>query len=270
MAQPGVTPEPAVPKVPDVPAAVPMVENLAILSDLLRAHEDATPEARRAAYETVRANFLSSLNARHDALSADERETVLKALDNAFACIEMRAQAKSADAPAAPNMAPVDAPRETARIYDFEACAARQSVGVAAQYPTPMARRAALTHILTGFGDAVPAVDASAVMLANGDIVAGSLPPDVEQAQVASLIAMLSRVGGETSRELKCGEAREMIVRGDLGYVLAVTAGPEHILFAIASAAAPLGALLLEAHEAARAIAAAAAAQFHEALPLPA
>ena len=69
------------------------------------------------------------------------------------------------------------------------------------------------------------------------------------------MTAALLHLGTQLAAQLKQGTAKDVIVRSDRGFAVAVRAGEETVLLVLASEVAPLGLMLFEIGETVAAIA---------------
>ena len=117
----------------------------------------------------------------------------------------------------------------------------------AADIRRPEAGRAEhLDRILNVLSSGRSDVEGSALVSADGLLVASALPAHLDEADVADSSATLLRVGLGDCRELARGEIREVVSRGELGYAVLVAAKHETALLCLAHPEAKLGALLID------------------------
>ncbi len=118
-----------------------------------------------------------------------------------------------------------------------------------------MSRLARLNEVLEELQRSSGDVEAAAVVSPDGLIIASSLPQSVEEMQVAAMSAAMLSMGARIVSELDRGELDQLYVRGTKGYVLAVNAGPDAVLLAMARREAKLGLIFLEISRAAAKVA---------------
>lgn len=98
-------------------------------------------------------------------------------------------------------------------------------------------------------------IQASAVISADGLMMASHLPQGLDQDRVGAMGAALLSLGTRVAKELERGTPEQVLVKGELGYVLMVQAGPDAALTVLASSAAKLGLVFLDAKRASAALA---------------
>ena len=92
----------------------------------------------------------------------------------------------------------------------------------------------------------VPGVEASLVATYDGLTIASALPPDAEEERVAAMCATVFSTAERICSELAKGPAQMSFVRGEGGYILVTSAGPNAILMVMAEPGVKLGLLFLE------------------------
>jgi len=101
----------------------------------------------------------------------------------------------------------------------------------------------------------VPGVEAGLVATHEGLTIASALPPDADEEGIAAMCAAAHSTAERICRELGKGETQMSFVRGEGGYVLVTSAGPNAILMVMTSPEAKLGLLFLEMRRTAKEIA---------------
>ncbi|MGB2962634.1 MAG: roadblock/LC7 domain-containing protein [Anaerolineales bacterium] len=91
-----------------------------------------------------------------------------------------------------------------------------------------------------------PDIQASAVVSADGLIIASALPHNVEEDRVSAMSAAMLSLGERISLELKRGELDQVYIRGDNGYVMLMAVGEEAVLTIMAGMNAKLGLIFLD------------------------
>ncbi len=104
---------------------------------------------------------------------------------------------------------------------------------------------------LRDFRQSIPDVEASAVVSADGLIVASDLPQGVEEDRVSAMSAAMLSLGERIAGELGRGELDQVYIRGAEGYVLLASASTETVLTVLARESAKLGLVFLEIRRAA-------------------
>ena len=92
----------------------------------------------------------------------------------------------------------------------------------------------------------VPGVEAGLVVTHEGLPIASALPPDADEERIAAMCAAAHSTAERICKELGKGEVQMSFVRGEGGYVLVTSAGPNAILMVMTSPEAKLGLLFLE------------------------
>ena len=103
--------------------------------------------------------------------------------------------------------------------------------------------------------ETVPGLEGSALISADGFILASSLPPEVSGDRIAAMGAAMVSVAERVNRELNRGKFEMAIISGSDGYTLATDVGLEAILIVLASKNAKLGLVFYEMKRAAEDIA---------------
>jgi putative secretion ATPase (PEP-CTERM system associated) len=111
---------------------------------------------------------------------------------------------------------------------------------------TPMDRTTNLTKILKKLQSGSPDVEASALITEDGLIIASSLPQDLDEVTVGGMSATLLNLGTRASTALNRGDVKEVIVRGEQGYGVMVSAGRGVLLLVVANESAKLGLIFFD------------------------
>ena len=99
---------------------------------------------------------------------------------------------------------------------------------------------------LRDFRASIPDVEASAVVSADGLIVASDLPQGVEEDRVSAMSAAMLSLGDRIANELRRGELDQVYIHGVNGYVVLMSAGAEAVLTVLARKEAKLGLILYD------------------------
>ncbi len=94
-------------------------------------------------------------------------------------------------------------------------------------------------------------VEASAVVSADGLIVASDLPQGVEEDRVSAMSAAMLSLGERIANELGRGVLDQVYIHGINGYVVLMAAGEEAVLTVLARKEAKLGLILYDMKKAA-------------------
>jgi predicted regulator of Ras-like GTPase activity (Roadblock/LC7/MglB family) len=100
-----------------------------------------------------------------------------------------------------------------------------------------------------------PDIEASAVVSADGLIVASDLPAAAEEERVSAMSAAILSLGERISKELGRGPLDQVYIRGADGFVFLMPAGEEAVLTILARRDAKLGLVMLDSRRTAADIA---------------
>jgi predicted regulator of Ras-like GTPase activity (Roadblock/LC7/MglB family) len=104
---------------------------------------------------------------------------------------------------------------------------------------------------LRDFRGSIPDVEASAVVSADGLIVASDLPAGIEEDRVSAMSAAMLSLGDRIAAELRRGVLDQVYIHGENGYVVLMSAGEEAVLTVMARKEAKLGLILYDMRKAA-------------------
>lgn len=113
-----------------------------------------------------------------------------------------------------------------------------------------MSRLDSLNKILKKLQNESPGVEASALISEDGLMIASALPQDLDETHVGGMTATLLNLGTRAATELRRGEVHEVIVRGDDGYAVMISAGRGVLLLVLANEHAKLGLIFFDMREA--------------------
>ena len=99
-----------------------------------------------------------------------------------------------------------------------------------------------------------PDIQASAIVSADGLIIASALPYNVEEDRVSAMSAAMLSLGERISLELKRGNLDQVYIRGDNGYVMLIAVGEDAVLTVLAGVKAKLGLIFLDIKRTAEAL----------------
>ena len=91
-----------------------------------------------------------------------------------------------------------------------------------------------------------PDIQASAIVSADGLIIASALPQNVEEDRVSAMSAAMLSLGERISLELRRGNLDQVYIRGDNGYVMLMAVGEDAVLTILAGVKAKLGLIFLD------------------------
>ena len=112
-----------------------------------------------------------------------------------------------------------------------------------------------LNSILGDLNGSTTDIEASAVLSTDGLVMASMLPADMDEDRVGAMSAAMLSLGERISAELMRGDIEQVLIKGDLGYVLMTHAGKEAVVTVIAKSDTRLGLIFLDIRRAAEAIA---------------
>lgn len=112
-----------------------------------------------------------------------------------------------------------------------------------------------LNSILGDLNGSTTDIEASAVLSTDGLVMASMLPGDMDEDRVGAMSAAMLSLGERISAELMRGDIEQVLIKGDLGYVLMTHAGKEAVVTVIAKSDTRLGLIFLDIRRAAEAIA---------------
>jgi predicted regulator of Ras-like GTPase activity (Roadblock/LC7/MglB family) len=113
-----------------------------------------------------------------------------------------------------------------------------------------MSRVENLNKVLRNVQAGSPDMEAAALISDDGLMIASSLPADMDETRVAGMSATLLSLGVRASTELGRGSVREVIVRGEYGYAVMLSAGRGVVLLTLANENAKLGLIFFDMREA--------------------
>ena len=119
-----------------------------------------------------------------------------------------------------------------------------------------MSRLDELNRILRKLQVDSPGIETSALISEDGLMIAraenGNM--NLEEGRVAGMAATLLNLGTRASMELARGAVQEVIVRGENGYAVVLSAGRGTLLLAVTNEASKLGLIFFDMREAIRAL----------------
>jgi predicted regulator of Ras-like GTPase activity (Roadblock/LC7/MglB family) len=106
-----------------------------------------------------------------------------------------------------------------------------------------------LTEALTGLRRASPHITGSAVVTADGFVVASELPDENYEKKVTVMAMAMLSMGQEATDDLGSSDVERVLVESRDSYIVMVNAGAGAILAAVASKGMPLGLLFMAMKE---------------------
>jgi predicted regulator of Ras-like GTPase activity (Roadblock/LC7/MglB family) len=111
-----------------------------------------------------------------------------------------------------------------------------------------------LNKVLETLQSSSPGIEASALISTDGLIIASVMGQDMDGARIGAMTATLLSLGTRAGNELRRGELQEVVVSGDKGYAVMVSAGRDVLLLILATEATPLGLIFIDMREAVEAV----------------
>ncbi|MCK5830963.1 MAG: roadblock/LC7 domain-containing protein [Methylococcales bacterium] len=103
-----------------------------------------------------------------------------------------------------------------------------------------------LTSILNELNGTSADIEASGVISTDGLMIASVLPAGLDEDRVGAMSAAMLSLGDRTAQELNRGELKQVLIKGNDGYVLMSYAGSDAVLTVIAKPNAKLGLIFLD------------------------
>lgn len=108
-----------------------------------------------------------------------------------------------------------------------------------------------LNSILTELNGTSADIEASGVISTDGLMMASQLPAEMDEDRVGAMSAAMLSLGDRTAQELSRGSLEQVLIKGELGYVLMIGAGDEAVVTVMAKPKAKLGLIFLDVKRAA-------------------
>ena len=115
-----------------------------------------------------------------------------------------------------------------------------------------MSRNEQILQILQGLVGRSQDVEGAMLVTLDGLPLASALPQGADEDRVAAMAAAALSMGARTTAELRRGSLQQVLVKGDSGYIVIISAGTDTVLAAISNGEAKLGMILYEMKLAAR------------------
>jgi predicted regulator of Ras-like GTPase activity (Roadblock/LC7/MglB family) len=250
----------------------------------------STAEARKAVYQRARMALLSKLRAAQPPVSETTVAAEEHALDGAIQRLEAQiekasqelagsalalrpaqqeprqeeswlsdslARASRDDKP--DSVAPAEKREATPHVASLTMGGSKMGVQTRSTFDTrtqerPMSRLDELNRVLRKLQVDSPGIEASALISEDGLMIASALPQSMEEARVAGMTATLLNLGSRGAVELNRGGVQEIIVRGEHGYAVLISAGRGALLLALTDENSKLGLVFFDMREAIRAV----------------
>ena len=111
-------------------------------------------------------------------------------------------------------------------------------------------RTDALNGILRSLQSGSPEIEASALVSEDGLMIASALPQHVDEVRVAGMSATLLSLGQRAVSELDMGEMSQVLIKGEKGYAVMVSASVGTSLVVLTTQDAKLGMVFLDMNRA--------------------
>lgn len=109
-----------------------------------------------------------------------------------------------------------------------------------------MSRVEKLNDILRYMQSGTPDVEGCALVSDDGLMIASAFPQHIDEGRVAGMTSTLLSLGGRTAKELERGDLKQVFVKGEKGYVVAMKAAEGTVMVALTSQNAKLGLIFLD------------------------
>jgi len=236
-----------------------------LLSRAMESLSDSTAERRAEVYQSARQALLSQLEAMDPPVSRWRIKAEQRALDDAVETIETRALATAA--PAQHQAMPDDAvlpfsvlaalipdSSDSTNEDDAMAYSLNSKFSPRAVEEKPMSRLDEINRVLRKLQSDSFGVEACALISEDGLMIASVLAADMEETRVAGMTATLLSLGGRAAMELGRSHLQEVIIRGESGYAVLVSAGRGALLLALTNENSKLGLTFFDMREAVRSL----------------
>ncbi|MGJ4948191.1 roadblock/LC7 domain-containing protein [Bradyrhizobium sp. HKCCYLS20291] len=242
-----------------------------VLSRAMENLPEATPERRAEVYQSARQALVAQLQAMDPPVSRSRIKAEQRALDDAVETIETRALTVPDDDPDQATLAP-DEPLHSIAAPSDISHASVSTAHTDDQDPTmaqtqfhsrftpraieekPMSRLDEINRVLRKLQSDSFGVEACALISEDGLMIASVLAADMEETRVAGMTATLLSLGGRAAMELGRSHLQEVIIRGESGYAVLVSAGRGALLLALTNENSKLGLTFFDMREAVRSL----------------
>ncbi|ABQ38061.1 MULTISPECIES: roadblock/LC7 domain-containing protein [Bradyrhizobium] len=243
-----------------------------LLSRAMENLPDSNAERRAEVYQSARHALLTQLEAMNPPVSRSRIKAEQRALDDAVETIETRALSAPLDDPEPPvTLAPGHFPRFFAANSDVPTVSAstthdddqdpamaqsqfHSKFSARAVEEKPMSRLDEINRVLRKLQSDSFGVEACALISEDGLMIASVLAADMEETRVAGMTATLLSLGGRAAMELGRSHLQEVIIRGESGYAVLVSAGRGALLLALTNENSKLGLTFFDMREAVRSL----------------
>ena len=108
-----------------------------------------------------------------------------------------------------------------------------------------------LTPILSDLNGSSADIEGTAIVSADGLMMAALLPSSVDEGRVGAMSAALLSLGDRAAKELARSSLEQVLIKGDKGSILMTYAGKDALLVVLVKPQAKLGLILLDVKRAA-------------------
>jgi len=230
-----------------------------LLSRAVEGLPNSTRESRAEIYQSARNALSRQLKATNPPVPKSRIAAEQRALDDAVESVEARAVAQDTD-PVASEPAEPDTsfdPTDSVSLNEDEFMSKNQFQSMFKPHVVeekPMSRLDEINRVLRKLQSDSFGVEACALISEDGLMIASVLAANMEETRVAGMTATLLSLGGRAAMELGRGGLEEVIVRGDDGYAVLVSAGRGALLLALTNANSKLGLVFFDMREAVRSL----------------
>ncbi|UFZ03976.1 roadblock/LC7 domain-containing protein [Bradyrhizobium ontarionense] len=241
-----------------------------LLSRAMESLPDSSAERRAEVYQSARQALVTQLEGMDPPVSRSRLRAEQRALDDAVETIETRAVAMQSDsaehpAPPAAEDALISFSALLAAIPDSSVSTTEDDDAMAqspfqskfaprAVEEKPMSRLDEINRVLRKLQSDSFGVEACALISEDGLMIASVLAADMEETRVAGMTATLLSLGGRAAMELGRSHLQEVIIRGESGYAVLVSAGRGALLLALTNENSKLGLTFFDMREAVRSL----------------
>ncbi len=240
-----------------------------LLSRAMESLPDSSPERRAEVYQSARQALVTQLEGMDPPVSRSRIKAEQRALEDAVETIETRALAMQSDsaehaATPVPENALIPFSALLAAIPDISAPTTEDEPMAQSPFQSkfspraveekPMSRLDEINRVLRKLQSDSFGVEACALISEDGLMIASVLAADMEETRVAGMTATLLSLGGRASTELGRSHLQEVIIRGESGYAVLVSAGRGALLLALTNENSKLGLTFFDMREAVRSL----------------
>lgn len=254
-----------------------------VLQRAVNGLSDSTPEARQLIYQRARGALLAQLQKVDPPLPDAEAASQQRAFEDAVVRVEAQigaartlpepsadlkekdargswfteilARASEDESPAPAPAEPPQQPLQTEHLPERQASILPflrrfSTERIEADRAKPSESLDELAAVLKKLQSESAGIAACLLIAEDGSIIAGSLPPGMQEARVAGVAATLQTLGARAADELSRGETKEVMVRGNRGYAILVKADQGALLLVLTDDNSQLGLILLDIRKA--------------------